>query len=138
LALKEGDGAVQALDRGAEVGVLSFGQAALQSDFAQQLQRVADVLDRPLAVALARVPAAAIQRAAPLGAAPSIDDGAALVAGAERRDDLPPRLAAAVGSGPPVGEKTAEVQLPCPPVGRRGAGRGFQNAGSVARVAAET
>lgn len=105
LTLEQGDGAVQTLDRGAEVGVLAFGQVAGERDLAQQLQRVADVLDRFLAVALARVPAAAIQRAAPLGAAPSIDDGTALVAGAEGRDDLPPRLAAAVGSGPPVGEQ---------------------------------
>jgi hypothetical protein len=108
LTLEEGDGAVQALDGGAEVGVLAFGQLARERDFTQQLQRVADVLDRPFAVALPRVPAAAVERATPLGAAPPVDDGATLLV--DHCDRLPPRLAAAVGTGATIGEKTAEVQ----------------------------
>lgn len=135
--LEQGHGAVQPLDRRAEVFARSRRQLSHHRDFPQQLQRVAHVLDRAFGAERPASPAPPIEGAAPLGTTSPIHDVAAFFA--DRRDQPPARLRAAVGPGPTVSpHPRAHYGWRAGAVAGLVAGMAPQNAGSPARTSRDT
>ena len=86
MPFEQTDGAVQSFDGRAEVLARSRRQLSHQGDFPQQLQGVADVLDRPLGIGGSQGPAAPVERAASFGTPTPINQPAALFC--HNRDSL--------------------------------------------------
>ena len=101
--LQELERAVQPLQRGGEIGALLDVETIGLEQVVQQLQGVADVLRGRFDGACAKRAVAAIQRAAPLGAAPQVYDVAPVVGNV--RQHRATRHGAAVDPAATVGEE---------------------------------